>query len=173
MRTAAFSLFISNLSIIYEVVIGQPTKYLYIQSTTVYVTRRNWDSPNPSPASKCAPSPNQRVGGTLACGWGVGGIPFPEKNTLPTLWASPNRRHLCDPLTRGFETIRDKKTWHSLITLFPWNRLNDHVASPFPYGLLWHWQAPHEQSPRPLHTSPSGPSIRAYSYYIIVLRPNS
>ncbi len=41
--------------------------------------RRNWDSPNPSLASECAPPP--RTGwGTLACGFGVGGVP------IPTTW---------------------------------------------------------------------------------------
>ncbi len=38
--------------------------------------RRIWDSPNPSPARDCAPPLNQRVGGTLACGWGVGESQF-------------------------------------------------------------------------------------------------
>jgi hypothetical protein len=34
------------------------TKYIHIKSTTVYVpSRRNWDSPTPSLASECAPSP--------------------------------------------------------------------------------------------------------------------
>ncbi len=52
--------------------------------------RRNWDSPNPSLASECAPPPPPRTGGgdTLACGWGVGGVLIPtawEKlSTLPT-----------------------------------------------------------------------------------------
>ncbi len=40
---------------------------------------RNWDSPTPSLASGVCPSPgNQRGGGgTLAYGWGVGGVPIP------------------------------------------------------------------------------------------------
>ncbi len=41
---------------------------------SVYAPRRNWDSPNPFLACECAPSPQkQGGGGTLACGWGVGG----------------------------------------------------------------------------------------------------
>ncbi len=47
------------------------TKYVVIKSTTVYSIspRRNWDSPNPSLTSECAPPPRtgERVG-TLACG---------------------------------------------------------------------------------------------------------
>jgi hypothetical protein len=40
--------------------------------------RRNWDSPNPSFASECAPPPGSKGGGgTLACGRGVGGVPIP------------------------------------------------------------------------------------------------
>ncbi len=38
---------------------------------------RNWDSPTPSLASECAPSPEQKGGGTLACGWVGGGVPIP------------------------------------------------------------------------------------------------
>jgi hypothetical protein len=41
-------------------------------------SRRNWDSPNPSLASECAPPPRTGgEGGTLACGWGVGGVLIP------------------------------------------------------------------------------------------------
>ncbi len=40
--------------------------------------RWNWDSPTPSLASECAPPPEPKVGGgSLACGWGVGGVPIP------------------------------------------------------------------------------------------------
>jgi hypothetical protein len=50
------------------------TKYVHIKSTIVYAPRRNWDSPNPFLASEVFPSPQkQGGGGTLACGWGVGG----------------------------------------------------------------------------------------------------
>ncbi len=58
--------------------------------------RRHWDSPNPSLASErvCPPLWTKRGGTTLACGWGVGGVPIPttgEKlSNLPTLWVSPN-----------------------------------------------------------------------------------
>jgi hypothetical protein len=51
--------------------------------------RRNWDSPNPSLASECAPPPEPGGGGTHACWLGVGGVPIPttgEKlSNLPTL----------------------------------------------------------------------------------------
>jgi hypothetical protein len=40
--------------------------------------RPNWDPPSPSLASECAPPPGTGGGGgTLACGWGVGGVPIP------------------------------------------------------------------------------------------------
>ncbi len=38
--------------------------------------RRNWDSPNPSPAREFA-LPHEPGGDTLACGWGGGGVPIP------------------------------------------------------------------------------------------------
>ncbi len=69
------------------------TKNMYIKSTTVYVPRRNWDSPNPSLASECAPPP--RTGGRGAhspAGAGLGASQFRrlEKmlSTLPTLWCT-------------------------------------------------------------------------------------
>ncbi len=55
-------------------------------------SRRNWDSPNPSLASECAPPPVTKGEGahSLAWGCGVGGVPIPttgEKlSSLPTLW---------------------------------------------------------------------------------------
>jgi hypothetical protein len=64
---------------------------------------RNWDSPNPSLASECAPPPRTGGGGgsTHACGWRVRGYPIPttwEKlSTLPSLcshaldWGRPFR----------------------------------------------------------------------------------
>jgi hypothetical protein len=69
------------------------TEYKYIQSTTVYVPRRNWDSSTPSLASECAPPPGTKGGGegTLACGWGVReskfrGLEKKKKHSiLPTL----------------------------------------------------------------------------------------
>jgi hypothetical protein len=59
--------------------------------------RRNWDSPNPSLASECAPPiPNWGGGGGwahLPAGEGLGESQFrrleKKLNTLPTLW----RRH--------------------------------------------------------------------------------
>ncbi len=57
-------------------------KELQAQSTYIYRApqcmslRRNWDSPNPSPASECALSPTKGWGGggKLACGCGGGGV---------------------------------------------------------------------------------------------------
>jgi hypothetical protein len=76
-------------------VVGPPhtqNTSIYRVRTTVYMsTRRNLDSPShPLSRQRVCPSPqNQRGGGTLACGWGVGGVPIPttgEKlSTLPTL----------------------------------------------------------------------------------------
>jgi hypothetical protein len=44
--------------------------YIYKEYHSVYMSpRRNWDSPTPSLASKCAPPPGTKGGGvTLACG---------------------------------------------------------------------------------------------------------
>ncbi len=68
------------------------TKYgTYIKSTTVYVPSSELGLFHPplSPASVPLP-PEPKGGGTLACGWGVGGVPIPttgEKlSSLPTLW---------------------------------------------------------------------------------------
>ncbi len=60
----------------------------------MYAPRRNWDSPNPFLASECSPPPRNRgEGGTLACGWGVGGSP--NSNEGHTLWYSFYVRTLC------------------------------------------------------------------------------
>jgi hypothetical protein len=54
--------------------------------------RRNWDSPNPSLASECAPPHGTKEGGTLACGGGGGGYQFgrleKKPSTLSTQWAA-------------------------------------------------------------------------------------
>jgi hypothetical protein len=60
------------------------------KSTTVYVPSSELGFSQPHSRQRVCPSPrNQRGGSTLACGWGVGGIPIPttgEKlSTLPTL----------------------------------------------------------------------------------------
>jgi hypothetical protein len=54
------------------------TKYVHIKSTTVYAPRRIWDSLNPFLFLG--------GGGTLACGWGVGGSPNSDEGH--TLWYS-------------------------------------------------------------------------------------
>ncbi len=49
------------------------TNYINTKSTTVYVPRRNWDYPNPSIASECAPPPQPGGGGHIRLrmrGWG-------------------------------------------------------------------------------------------------------
>ena len=61
---------------------GGGTKYVHIKSTTVYAPRRNWDS-----RQRVFPTPQkQGGGGTLACGWGVGGSPNSDEGR--TLWYS-------------------------------------------------------------------------------------
>jgi hypothetical protein len=51
----------------------------------MYAPRRNWDSPNPFSRQRVFPSPQkQRGGGTLACGWGVGGSPNSDEGHTPT-----------------------------------------------------------------------------------------
>ncbi len=52
--------------------------YMYTEYHSVCTLVEIGTTPNTSPPSKCAPPPqNQRVGGTLACGWGVGGVSIP------------------------------------------------------------------------------------------------
>ncbi len=54
------------------------TKYIYFYRVPQCMSpRRNWDSPTPSLTSECVPTPRTKGGGTLACGWGVGGVPIP------------------------------------------------------------------------------------------------
>ncbi len=60
-------------------------QYGIAQSTYVYRVpqcmslRQNWDSSTPFPSSDCAPPPGTWGGGvgTLAYGWGSGGVPIP------------------------------------------------------------------------------------------------
>ncbi len=57
-----------------------PTKYLYLQSTTVYVSSSELGLSHPLSRQWVCPSPGTQGGwavGTLACGWGVGGVPIP------------------------------------------------------------------------------------------------
>jgi hypothetical protein len=51
-----------------------------------FSSRRNWDSPTPSPTGDCAPPPPwfRWVGGTLACGRRGGVVPIPTRRH--TLW---------------------------------------------------------------------------------------
>ncbi len=57
-----------------------------------FSSRRNWDSPNPSPAGECAPFGSGGKG-TLAGERAVGRVPVPTKGH--TLWYSVNIRTLC------------------------------------------------------------------------------
>jgi hypothetical protein len=57
------------------------------QSAKLFSSRRNWDSPNPSPAGECAPPPLWFRGeGTLAGERGGGRVPIPTRGH--TLWYS-------------------------------------------------------------------------------------
>jgi hypothetical protein len=49
-----------------------------------FSSRRNWDSPNPSPIGECAPPPFFWGWGTLAGETGVGRVPIPTRGH--TLW---------------------------------------------------------------------------------------
>ncbi len=66
---------------------------------SLFSSRRNWNSPNPSPAGECAPPPFPPVWGegTLAGERGVGRVPIPttghslwESLYIRTLWPRPN-----------------------------------------------------------------------------------
>jgi hypothetical protein len=52
--------------------------------------RQNWDSPNPSLASECAPPPEPDGGAHSSAGEGLGESQFrrleKKLSTLPTLW---------------------------------------------------------------------------------------
>ncbi len=78
------------------------TKYMYIKSTTVYVPSSELGLSHPLCRLRVCPPPRYRGGGTLARGWGGGGVPIPttgEKlSTLPTLCPTQN--------SRLFESIR-------------------------------------------------------------------
>ncbi len=54
-------------------------KYEYIKSTTVYVPSAELGLSQPLSRQRVCPSPQNREGGggTLTCGWGVGGVPIP------------------------------------------------------------------------------------------------
>jgi hypothetical protein len=53
------------------------------QSAKLFSSRRNWDSPNPSPAGACAPPPFGSGGrGTLAGERGGGRVPIPTRGTI-------------------------------------------------------------------------------------------
>ncbi len=53
------------------------TRYIYMQSTTVYVPSSELGLPQPLSLKRVFPPPHQRVGGTLACGCGGWGVPIP------------------------------------------------------------------------------------------------
>jgi hypothetical protein len=54
------------------------TKYLYIKSTTVYVPSSELGLSHPFSRQRVCPSARFKGGGgTLACGWGGGGVPIP------------------------------------------------------------------------------------------------
>ncbi len=77
-----------------SVCIGHKVR-IYKEYHSVMSPRRNWDSPNPSLASDCAPPSRTGGGDTLACGWGVEGSPNSDDglekklsfSTLPILYA--------------------------------------------------------------------------------------
>jgi hypothetical protein len=77
------------------------TKYINIKSTTVYVPSSDWDSPTPSLASECAPSPGTKGGRAHSpAGEGSGESQFRrlEKrlSTLPALWRRYSDCDDCD-----------------------------------------------------------------------------
>jgi hypothetical protein len=77
-----------------------------------FSSRRNWDSPSPSPAGKCAPPPPHGSGGrgTLAGERGVGRVPIPTWGH--TLWYSLYIHTLCvTPLeAEAYDTWTDCDT---------------------------------------------------------------
>ncbi len=57
---------------------NQSTKNVNIKSYhSVYVPSSELRLSQPLPRQRVCPSPQNRGGGHLACGWGVGGVPIP------------------------------------------------------------------------------------------------
>ncbi len=81
-----------------------------------FSSRRNWESPNPSPAGECAvpPSPGSGGRGTFAGDRGGGRVPIPTRGH--TLWYSLLRALWYERYTRGNQ---GNKTAQSLSSLRP------------------------------------------------------
>ncbi len=104
---------------------------IYIEYHSVCVCRRNWDSPTPSPASECAPSPRTKGWGHTrlrARGWGSSiSDDWKKLSTLPTLWMLPShwdrRASQTKPLLLlvATELTLDLSLYHS----FLWTHLRD------------------------------------------------
>ncbi len=77
-------------------VIPGVTKYTCIKSITVCVPSSELGLSQPLSRQRvCPPPPNQRGGGTLACGWGVGGVPIPTTGEkLSKVKERPPRRDI-------------------------------------------------------------------------------
>ncbi len=74
-----------NTKYVTSIHVSPPTKYVYIKSTTMhnvqYVPSSELGLSQPLSRQQVCPSPQTRGGGgTLAYGWGVGGVP------IPTIW---------------------------------------------------------------------------------------
>jgi hypothetical protein len=81
------------------------------QSTYIYrvahcmSSRRNWDSPTTSLASECAPSSGTKGGGTLACGWRVGGVLIPMTGKKLALHSASSVVYTTLAMTTFWRTI--------------------------------------------------------------------
>jgi hypothetical protein len=84
-----------------------------IQSAKLFSSRRNWDSPNPSPAGECAHPPFGSGGrGTLAGERGGGRFPIPTRGH--TLWYSS---YICVLCIQYFERPSQKMLILSCVNL--------------------------------------------------------
>ncbi len=64
----------------------KPVDHRVDRVRSFFSSRRNWDSPTPSPTGECAPPFRLVPGGTFACWRGSGGVPIPTRGH--TLWYS-------------------------------------------------------------------------------------
>ncbi len=86
----------------------QPQNNQGRQSAKLFSSRRNWDSPNPSPAGECAPSPPPPgSGGRGHIRWRERGVPIPTRGY--TLWYSLYKLTLWPQNNQGRSRNRARK----------------------------------------------------------------
>jgi hypothetical protein len=77
--------------------INTHTKYIYIKSTTVYVTSSELGLSQSLSHQRVCPSPRTKRGGTLACGREGGGVPMPTtgEKAYHSAYSVKHTIHIC------------------------------------------------------------------------------